>query len=87
MLTTLHLIYEQEAAKLLGIPDNVLQVALLPVASIVPGHAAAIPSMPEGVAWGETSRALLETFGARATVLTRPIDGKPERLRFALEAK
>jgi nitroreductase len=32
VLTTLHLIYEQEAAKLLGIPDNVLQVALLPVA-------------------------------------------------------
>jgi nitroreductase len=32
VLTTLHLVYEQEAAKLLGIPDNVLQVALLPVA-------------------------------------------------------
>ena len=32
VLTTLHLIYEQEAAKLLGIPDNVLQVALVPVA-------------------------------------------------------
>src|SRR5262245_13025824 len=31
VLTTLHLIYEQEAAKVLGIPDNVLQVALLPV--------------------------------------------------------
>jgi nitroreductase len=31
-LTTLHLLYEQEAAKLLGIPDNVMQVALLPVA-------------------------------------------------------
>jgi nitroreductase len=31
VLTTLHLVYEQEAAKLLGIPDNVLQVALLPV--------------------------------------------------------
>ncbi len=31
-LTTLHLAYEQEAAKLLGLPDNVLQVALLPVA-------------------------------------------------------
>lgn len=32
VLTTLHLVYEQEAAKVLGIPDNVLQVALLPVA-------------------------------------------------------
>lgn len=31
-LTTLHLAYEQEAARLLGLPDNVLQVALLPVA-------------------------------------------------------
>jgi nitroreductase len=31
VLTTLHLVYEQDAAKLLGIPDNVLQVALLPV--------------------------------------------------------
>jgi nitroreductase len=31
VLTTLHLVYEQEAAKVLGIPDNVLQVALLPV--------------------------------------------------------
>jgi nitroreductase len=31
-LTTLHLFREQEAAKLLGIPENVMQVALLPVA-------------------------------------------------------
>ena len=31
-LTTLHLLQEQESAKLLGIPDNVLQVAMLPVA-------------------------------------------------------
>jgi len=31
-LTTLHLFREQEAAKLLGIPDDVMQVALLPVA-------------------------------------------------------
>jgi nitroreductase len=30
-LTTLHLLHEAEAAKVLGIPDNVLQVALLPV--------------------------------------------------------
>jgi nitroreductase len=32
VLTTLHLVYEAEAAELLGIPDGVLQVALLPVA-------------------------------------------------------
>jgi nitroreductase len=31
-LTTLHLIHEKEAAELLGLPDDVLQVALLPVA-------------------------------------------------------
>jgi nitroreductase len=31
VLTTLHLLMEKEAAKLLGIPDNVMQVALIPV--------------------------------------------------------
>jgi nitroreductase len=30
--TTLHLVYEHEAAELLGIPANVTQVALTPVA-------------------------------------------------------
>lgn len=30
-LTTLHLVHETETAELLGIPDNVLQVCLLPV--------------------------------------------------------
>jgi nitroreductase len=30
-LTTLHLVHEQEAARLLGLPDNLMQVALLPV--------------------------------------------------------
>ena len=30
-LTTLHLLHETEAAELLGIPDNVMQVGLLPV--------------------------------------------------------
>jgi len=30
--TTLHLRYEQEAAALLGIPEGILQAALLPVA-------------------------------------------------------
>jgi len=32
--TTLHLAYEREAAELLGIPDTVTQVALLPVAHV-----------------------------------------------------
>jgi nitroreductase len=32
VLTTLHLPYEQEAAELLGIPDGMLQVGLVPVA-------------------------------------------------------
>lgn len=31
-LTTLHLMHEQEAAQLLGLPDDVLQVGMLPVA-------------------------------------------------------
>ena len=31
-LTTLHLMHEKEAAQILGLPDNVMQVALLPVA-------------------------------------------------------
>ncbi len=31
-LTTLHLIHQAEAAEILGLPDDVLQVALLPVA-------------------------------------------------------
>jgi nitroreductase len=30
--TTVHLVYERQAAEILGIPDNILQVALLPVA-------------------------------------------------------
>ena len=34
-LTTLHLLHEREAAELLGIPENVMQVALLPVAYTV----------------------------------------------------
>jgi nitroreductase len=31
-LTTLHLLHEQEAAEILGLPEHVMQVALLPVA-------------------------------------------------------
>ncbi|MEO6715663.1 MAG: nitroreductase family protein [Novosphingobium sp.] len=34
-LTTLHLLKEKEAAEVLGLPDNVLQVAMLPVAYTV----------------------------------------------------
>jgi nitroreductase len=33
--TTLHLLHEREAAELLGIPDTVTQVALLPVAHVI----------------------------------------------------
>ena len=33
--TTLHIVHEHEAAELLGIPDGVTQVALLPVAYTV----------------------------------------------------
>ena len=40
----------------------------------MPARAGGIPGVPGGVAWGETSRALLETLGTRATVLSRPID-------------
>ena len=40
----------------------------------MPAWAVTIPSVPEGVAWGETSRALLETLGARPMVLARPMD-------------
>jgi len=35
--TTLHLLKEQEAAELLGIPENVMQIALLPVAHTTGG--------------------------------------------------
>jgi nitroreductase len=35
--TTLHLFHEQEAAKLLGLPDNVMQGALIPVAHVKGG--------------------------------------------------
>ncbi|MBW2422384.1 MAG: nitroreductase family protein [Deltaproteobacteria bacterium] len=38
VLTTLHLILEKEAGELLGVPDNVLQVGLLPVAHTTGGE-------------------------------------------------
>ena len=34
-LTTIHLLFEAEVAKLLGIPNDIMQVALLPVAYTV----------------------------------------------------
>jgi hypothetical protein len=37
-------------------------------------HAQTIRAVWEGTYWGEPGRALLAHFGARATVLTRPID-------------
>jgi len=37
-------------------------------------HAAGIPAIPDGVQWGESSRALVEALGSRASVLQRPID-------------
>jgi hypothetical protein len=37
-------------------------------------HAAGIPSIPDGLRWGESSRALVEMLGERASVLPRPID-------------
>jgi hypothetical protein len=39
-----------------------------------PAHAVGIPTMPDGLQWGMSSRALLETLGKRASVLPRPID-------------
>ena len=39
-----------------------------------PLHAQSIREVWEGTYWGEPGRALLAHFGARATVLTRPID-------------
>ncbi|MBL1074554.1 nitroreductase family protein [Nocardia sp. 2] len=37
-MTTAHLVYEREVAELLGIPEDVTQVALLPVAHLLPGN-------------------------------------------------
>src|SRR3954469_10319305 len=39
-----------------------------------PAQAVGIPAIPDGIRWGETSRALVEQLGTRATVLPRPID-------------
>jgi hypothetical protein len=39
-----------------------------------PAGAVGIPGVPDGVRWGESSLALLDTLGKRASVLARPID-------------
>jgi hypothetical protein len=39
-----------------------------------PAEAVGIPAVPDGISWGETSRALVEQLGTRATILPRPID-------------
>ncbi|HEX2150965.1 MAG TPA: hypothetical protein VHG31_03070 [Stellaceae bacterium] len=39
-----------------------------------PAYAVGIPAIPDGLRWGESSRALLELLGKRASVLPRPID-------------
>jgi len=59
--TTLHLAYEQEAAALLGIPKDVTQVALLPVAyfrgtDFKPAKRLSIRERTYWDAWGRTSR-------------------------------
>ncbi len=51
--TTLHLLFEEQARGLLGIPDDVMQVALLPVAYTKGGHfkPAARPAAETIVHW------------------------------------
>ena len=44
--TTFHLVHEQQVAELLGIPDTVTQVALLPVAVLHGRHLLAAPRRP-----------------------------------------
>jgi hypothetical protein len=51
-----------------------LVAVLLAALGLGQAHAGGIPAVPDGVQWGEPSRALLETLGTRATVLSRPID-------------
>jgi len=57
-LTTLHLMYEAEAAELLGIPDDITQVALLPIGYYTGGtfrRAGRIPA-PDRTYWGAWGR-------------------------------
>jgi nitroreductase len=57
--TTLHLLFEKQARKLLGIPDDVMQVALLPVAYTrgIDFKPAARPPAETIVRWNEWSGA------------------------------
>jgi nitroreductase len=57
--TTLHLWKEKEAAELLGIPDNITQVALLPVAYTVgtdfrPAKRPPVENITYWDTWGST---------------------------------
>ena len=57
--TTLHLPYEREVAEVLGIPDNVTQAALLPVAyfkgdDFKPAYRVPASTLTYWDAWGET---------------------------------
>lgn len=58
--TTLHLFQEQEAAKVLGIPDDVTQVALIPVAytkgdSFKPAARPPVEDITFWNSWGDTT--------------------------------
>jgi nitroreductase len=58
--TTLHLMYEREAAQLLGVPESVTQVALLPVAHFTGGDFKPAKRLPLSTfvhwnVWGEKS--------------------------------
>ena len=60
--TTLHLFHEKEVAELLGIPDDWMQVALLPVAYYTgddfrPGHRLPAVGMTHWDSWGRHDRA------------------------------
>lgn len=59
--TTAHLLYEKEAASLLGIPEDMTQVALIPVAYAVGAAFRPARRVPAGErtywdAWGVTRR-------------------------------
>ena len=59
-MTTIHTLYEEEAAKLLGVPPHVRQAALLPVAHcrgerFRPAHRAPARERTYWNAWGRVS--------------------------------
>jgi len=63
VFTTLHLNFEEEARAVLGIPADVLQVALIPVAHARDGafHAASRPAVGEVAFGNQWGRAVQET--------------------------